>query len=115
MKRTPRPWTKAWARIMLVAVRLLIKEYRDGERLGSCPLCACSIGPFCGDIDTMYCEVCPWVVFTGYRCFGDKKRGGKQIKKPCENATLKQRLFRLYGWQRRLLNIINKPVNICSH
>lgn len=94
--------TKTWARKALKAVNILIERYKDGEESG-------------GELDCPFCQVfecgsCPWQIFKGYGCCGyDMDNGMVRVTdKDYDKFPIPQRLPRLYGWRKRLTNIIER-------
>lgn len=81
--------TKTWAKKALEAVNEIIERYKASEESGTsgkqCPLCK-----------AFACSDCPWIIFEGDICEGYDK------------TPLPQRLPRLYGWHKRLTNIIER-------
>lgn len=92
--------TKTWARKALRAVNILIERYKAGEKSTNtdCPFC-----------EIFLCEECPWVIFKGYTCEGYSYKDEKDILDEYYSETpIPQRLPRLYGWRKRLTNIIER-------
>lgn len=105
--------TKTWARKMLKAVNETIKLYKYGSTdNGGCSFCttAHDMTPH----DRNKCAVCPWLVFMGQRCTGHSKEGLTSFweERPTYNRyddiPISKRLPRLYGWRKRLTNIIER-------
>jgi len=98
--------TKTWARKMLKAVNALIEIYKRGEESDSdnCPFCKA-----CTAVATKDCLSCPWVVFKGYSCTGYDEHTEEYVYEYFWGETpISDRLPRLYGWRKRLTNIIER-------
>ena len=74
----------------------LIAMYKDDYK----PYC-----PFCSLINADYggeCDACPWVIFTGYDCFGtpanEADEANNQPQRSFCKQTTVQRLTRLTEW-----------------
>ena len=98
--------TKTWAKKMLKAVNEVVGRYKKGERNDggdACPLCITANDD---------CKVCPWVVFTKHSCLGlymdDMTIGSEYTADSYKSKTIPKRLPRLYGWRKRLTNIIER-------
>jgi len=96
--------TLPWARKALKAVNETIesykKEYKEGRlKAAPCPLCISFIGT---------CRYCPWVAFTSHYCTGNPYFDDGEVLGFYGSKSISQRLRRLYGWRKRLENMIRK-------
>lgn len=97
--------TKTWARATLSAVDATIHKYKNMNG-AACQLCitAKEVTP---NKEDCACPACPWVVFRGHSCQSIKNTlHTKWGEWYFQTLTIKQCLSRLYGWRKRLQNII---------
>ena len=95
--------TKTWAKRTLKAVNELIGQYKTDTYTGAANEC-----PFCMAVnrfnegkpwgDNTQCFKCPWMVFRDLRCTDFQY----------QRDPIALRLRRLYGWRKRLENMIEK-------
>lgn len=98
--------TKKWARGMLTAVEATIKMYKEGKESNAlnCALCETT-----EDAEGFKnCDICPWVIFKNQICTGQEPLMWIVEYTRYDDVDISKRLPRLYGWCRRLKNIINR-------
>jgi len=105
--------TLTWAKRTLKAVDELIGQYKDGThntRPGDCPFCI-QVDRFGKDNswgDDDKCVDCPWMVFGKRHCCAGGQYYPPSSEAPYHQIPIPLRLRRLYGWRKRLENMIKK-------
>ena len=99
--------TKSWAKKYLPRVRKLLRWYQgeENECRVRCPLC---IEKF-----TEGCGTCPWLVFSGRKCWAHKRlfypndcETMSDLRKQRLQPWTRNRIRTLRRWEKRLLEII---------
>lgn len=99
--------TKKWALAMLKAVDATIHKYKNTTD-AVCRLCT-TARDFTPNKTDRACSVCPWMVFGGRDCQDIDDTSPTWGNWYFQGLTTKQCLSRLYGWRKRLKNILAKP------